>query len=419
MTYLKCLNKESIRRIQDIEAFTVDLSDETPMFNYPEFLKDLVVDTRFDVYVCTTETRYGRTQHYQEHDIIFSELARLLCRRSIKLRSLSISPCKMLKYFVTLLIDNENLSQIKKFTFDGKFIKDITPLYKNRDFIDALSKVSQEIIHVRIRNIYDHLSGDSLVTLLNSQKNLRLLDLECPVTQNVIYFEPIFSKLKSPQPLASLLFENINFSFSTKQSLNSLAKLTQNLKIFRIIECANCTLLCEVMGLWNNLVEFTYHTHKFNDDLEFLLTMLKLSSNSLRRLDIFWIREDGRFLIEKSRIIKCITEYCAQLISLKLRRLHCEDLFSLWHSCKQLESFSFICCEDSDWNECLEELGKVLPYTIKVLKIGNWNSLPFDSVALGSFLRGCKNSLKKLEMYCIRKVSENAEYLSVLNSSGV
>ncbi|CAI2177406.1 6642_t:CDS:1 [Funneliformis geosporum] len=384
-----------------------------PMFNYPEFLRDLVVDSKFDHYVRSTVG-------YQEQlkkDILFSELARLLCRRSIKLRSLSISPCNMLSHFVTLLTRNDNLSQIKKFTFDGDFIY-TTPLYKDCELIYALSQVSQDITHVRITNIYKRSLGDSLVTLLNSQKNLRLLDLNCPVIQNVKYFESIFSKLKSPQSIFSLSFENIDFSCSAKRSINTLEK-SRNLKKLKMIECVNCTLLYEVMRSWENLVEFTYHAHKFNDNLEFLLTMMRLSSNSLRYLDIFWIREDGNFLKEKSRIINCITQYCAQLTSLKLRSLHCEDLFTLWHSCKQLEAFSFICCEDSGWNDCLEELGKYLPHSIKILKIGNWNGLPFNSVALGCFLRGCKNSLNKLELCSIRKLSENSEYINVLNSSGV
>jgi hypothetical protein len=95
---------------------------------------------------------------------------------------------------------------------------------------------------------------------------------------------------------------------------------------------------------------------------------------------------------------------------LELRRLQCDDLFTIWRNCKQLEAHSFLCCEQSNWDEDrLEDLGRILPCTLKVLKIRNWDDIPFSAVALEKFLKGCKESLRKLDIYSFKRLNEHSE----------
>jgi len=423
---LKCLSEKSIERIEEgVRSFSEEMINEKPMFCYSGFLRELVVDSKFDIGINNILKKIGKgrrnylqlqdeyDEYSREFDVISEELVKLLCENSNRIHSLSITPCKMIDYMIPLLKgDHNHFQRIKKFTFNGIFNRN--NLFRDDGLILALSRASRDIAHIRIKNVDNQGLCDSLVTLLNSQNRLRSLDLECHDLQNVSYYETMLSS--SPHSTNSLSFDSIYFCDATVESTNCLAELSRKLKGFKLIECVDCSLLCNIMKSWENLVEFTYHTNKFDKDLEFLLTMLKLTSKSLRYLDIFWIREDDNFLLDKSRLIKCITENCTQLTSLKLRRLNCEDLFPLWYSCKKLEVFSFLCCEKGDWEERLEDLGRVLPCSVKVLKIGNWISLPFSAVALEGFLKGCKKSLKKFEIYSFVKT---IEYIKVLNDSGV
>ncbi|GET03495.1 hypothetical protein GLOIN_2v1557212 [Rhizophagus clarus] len=392
-TYLLCLNKQSIQRLTE-SGIRLSMINKNPMFCYTEFLKDLVIDSiRFDICIYqliielknngkqkVTKIRKSREdydikkiqqKYSKECDIIFEELIKLICRRSNRIRSLSVSPCKMMDYMITLLRENNNpyFQIIKSFTFNSVKAYRSFEIYESLkvyELIVALSHASRDITHIRINNVsqeYQNELGDSLEILLNSQNNLRSLDLENLIGPS--YYETILSKLKNPYALDSLSFKNINFDSISQQSLNSLTKLSQNLKTFKVALCLNCSLLCDAMKC-SNLVEFTYETYKFGEDLEFLSTILKSSSTSLRYLDIFWIRDGGSN--ERRNLISCISE-CTKLTYLKLRGLNSEDLFSIWYGCKQLEVLSFFCSEQSDWNDSFEDLGRLLPCSLKVLLV--------------------------------------------------
>jgi hypothetical protein len=444
-TYLKCLNRKSIERLE-ASGIKLNVFNKRPMFCYSEFLKDLVVDSiRFDIgiYHLINELKnkgkqksikrkrsqekfekdLKEKQKYLKGDLILEELVKLIFRRSNRIQSLTISPCKMMNHMLTLLKEDNNnyyFENIKSFTFNS--ISTSLNVYKPYEpskiyeLIGSLSRASRDITHIRItgNNACQEL-GDSLEILLNSQKNLRSLDLEY-LTEPT----PILSTLNHISTLNNLSFKNINFENISQQSMNSLAKLSENLKIFKVALCSNCSLLCDAMRQCSNLVEFTYESYKFGEDLDFLLTILKSSSASLRYLDIFWIRDDSNeSSLKRQTLINCISENCTQLTYLKLRRLNSEDLFSIWYGCKQLEMLSFFCSEQSDWDNCLEDLGRLLPCSLKILKIGHWIEMPFSAMALEGFLKGCKGSLKKLQIYSFKKLCKHSEYVNVLKNSGV
>ncbi|PKC69736.1 hypothetical protein RhiirA1_503661 [Rhizophagus irregularis] len=454
-TYLTCLNERSIERLEESGIKLIMFNNKKPMFAYNEFLRDLVIDSiRFDICIYNLineskeeqkikkinkkrrnfqeksedlkDIRKIQQKYSKEGDLILEELIKLICSKSNKIRSLSVSPCNMMDYMITLLKDENNyyFNNIKSFTINStsKVYNSYEPI-KVYELIFALSRVSKNITHIRVNNAcqsYQSELGDSLGILLNSQTNLRSLDLE--YLTEPVYYEPIISKSNIISTLSDISFKNINFGNISQKSMNSLIKLSQNLKILKVASCLNCSLLCDAMKQCSNLVEFTYETCQFGEDLDFLLTILKSSSSSLRYLDIFWIRDgsnDNESLLKRLKLINCISEHCTKLTYLKLRRLNSEDLFSIWYGCKQLEVLSFFCNEHSDWDDSLEDLGRLLPCTLKVLKIGHWIEMPFSAMALESFLKGCKESLKKLEIYSFKKLCKHSEYVSVLKNSGV
>jgi hypothetical protein len=246
-------------------------------------------------------------------------------------------------------------------------------------------------------------SVDSLCRFISLQKNLKHIILSEYVLDNINHeyhrrdYNSVFNSLTTQcDSLQTLEFKYLTFVNINENSLRSLS-LLKNIKNLKIYDCK---------GIEDNLISWTKNLTKLEVfefveghhsiiSEEFLIQIIKVSSNTLIRLVINYKRRGKQF----TQLYKQISIYSNSLKYLDLPKIYPDELIKIFESCIRLVHICTSLSDDGCWEMIIRNL--IIPKNLQKIIFKEIDDYIFSSKALKLFFENCRNNdgnLKYLEI---------------------
>ncbi|GBC08574.1 hypothetical protein RclHR1_08230005 [Rhizophagus clarus] len=291
--------------------------------------------------------------------------------------------------------------------YNGKNkLKNLKELYANsvNEKKDLYPVLSKNICNLNLLYNEGFDSVNSLCRFISLQKNLKHIILSESVICDINNLErrdynSVFNSLSTQcESLQALEFKYLSFININENSLKSLCSL-KNIKELKLNECKGIgdNLISWAKNLSNlEVFEFAKGYHSIVSE-EFLIQLIKASSNTLRKLVI----SDKRRGKQLSQLYKQISIYSNSLMYLDLPKIYPDELIKIFESCVKLVYICTILSEDGGWEMNIRELGNFIPKNLQRIKFKEINEYIFSSKALKYFFENCRyhnGKLKYLEL---------------------
>ncbi|GBB97492.1 hypothetical protein RclHR1_00030049 [Rhizophagus clarus] len=407
-TLLSCIPKSEFGQIKSSNSFN------TSTFNYITFIRGLILDKitiLYNPYTLFTYRNLWLPSYNTYNDLtedqfskilipIINHFIKFLCKHCNNLTTLQ---------FKLNMQNNRTFNNIIEFLSFKDFnernkLKNLKELY----FINDISKndelpsnlylaLSNKVCNLNLlynENISTIEEASSLSKFISLQEKLQHIilsedKLDIFLGDNIgdNYYVVLSSLSSQSESLKVLEFKYIPFNRIDGNALTALCSL----KNIRELKFYMCRAISDKLNSWaKNLtrlevIEFmAYYFPAISE--EFLIQLIRSSSNTLTKLTLLYKREQN----QSTRLFQQIS-HLNSLVHLELPKIYSYELILIFKSCTRLDYLSTILPDDELW-ENFRDLGKFIPNTLRTIQFKEMHNLVFSSIELKYFLEECINN---------------------------